>query len=391
MDRNNKMFSTQNHARLLAWKTPLVSLPHPNRQDETQQISSAIYSRMPGAGSVRIVAAMLGLASFALAAPASAAADITITDAKIAGGKLVVTGTTLTANMALVLDGKYATQSNVQRVFTFNAIYLPSDCIVEVGKLGSAATRAKAVVANCSAGGLNPKGAWNAATSYVTDDLVASLGSSWRAKRVNLSKSPSASPQDWEKFASKGDVGVAGTTGNTGANGTAGQQGTAGANGSPGAVGAPGAAGTPGAAGAAGTVLAFAEFYALMAPDNAATVAAGIAVAFPTGVVSGSDISQLTPGSFNLSKAGVYLVMFQVSVTEAGQLVLATNGIELPASVAGRATGASQIVGMSLVTAAADNTVLQVRNPSGNTTLTITPSAGGSHAVSAHVTILRLS
>jgi hypothetical protein len=138
-------------------------------------------------------------------------------------------------------------------------------------------------------------------------------------------------------------------------------------------------------------VLAFGEFYALMAPDNAATLAPGVAVAFPTAVVSGPGISQLTPSSFNLSKAGVYLVMFQVSVTEAGQLILVTNGTELPATVAGRATGASQIVGMSLVTAAADDTVLQVRNPSGNGTITITPSAGGGHPVSAHVTILRLS
>jgi hypothetical protein len=128
-----------------------------------------------------------------------------------------------------------------------------------------------------------------------------------------------------------------------------------------------------------------------MPSSNAATIAAGVAVAFPNGTVSGSDITQLTPSTFNLSTPGIYMVMFQVSVTEAGQLVLAANGTEIPASVAGRATGASQIVGMSFVTVAVADTVLQVRNPSGNGVLTITPSAGGVHPVSAHVTILRLS
>jgi hypothetical protein len=128
-----------------------------------------------------------------------------------------------------------------------------------------------------------------------------------------------------------------------------------------------------------------------MPSSNAATIAAGTAVSFPTGTVSGSDISQLTPNTFNLSTPGIYLVMFQVSVTEAGQLVLAANGTELPASVAGRATGASQIVGMSFVTVSAADTILQVRNPAGNTTLTITPFAGGGQPVSAHVAILRLS
>jgi hypothetical protein len=510
---------------------------------ETPQRGSAI-SRLPGAHSIRIFAAMLGLISFPPAAPALVA-DITITDAKIAGGKLVVGGFALAANTQVTLDNKFTTTTTISKSFTFSVIYLPPDCIVQLKKAGSPAPPTRAVVANC-ARGLNPMGVWSAPVNYVTNDLVASFGSSWRAKRINLNKSPSASPLDWEKFASKGDagsgatgatgaqgaagaigpngdtgaagaiglkgdagtvgaagspglagaigpkgnagaigaagsqglagaigpIGTAGATGaagsaglagaigpqgNAGATGTAGSQGLVGAIGPVGTAGATGAAGsqglvgaigpigTAGATGAAGsqglagaigqvgtagasgatgsqgpagaigaqgaqgatgaqgqqgptgaqgvqgTVLASAEFYALMPSSNAATIAAGAAVSFPTGVVSGSDISQLTPSTFNLSTPGLYLVMFQVSVTEAGQLVLAANGTELPSSVAGRATGASQIVGMSFVTVAANDTVLQVRNPTGNTTLTITPSAGGTHPVSAHVTILRLS
>ncbi len=55
------------------------------------------------------------------------------------------------------------------------------------------------------------------------------------------------------------------------------------------------------------------------------------------------------------------------------------------------ATGTSEIVGMALVTITEANSVLTVRNPSGNSTaLTITPLAGGTRSVSAHLMILRI-
>ena len=84
-------------------------------------------------------------------------------------------------------------------------------------------------------------------------------------------------------------------------------------------------------------------------------------------------------------------MFFQVSVTEAGQLVLTLNGTELPYTVTGRATGTSQIIGMALVENNIANSVLTVRNPEGTATaLTITPSAGGTEPVSAHLVITRL-
>jgi hypothetical protein len=137
---------------------------------------------------------------------------------------------------------------------------------------------------------------------------------------------------------------------------------------------------------------AFADFYALMPGDNATTVGVGTAVSFPNiGPTSASGIAQLSPSTFNIATPGVYLVNFQVSVTEAGQLILAANGLELPSTVVGRTTGTSQIVGVSLIRTTVANTVLEVRNPAGNlAALTITPSAGGTHAVSAHLTILRV-
>ena len=88
---------------------------------------------------------------------------------------------------------------------------------------------------------------------------------------------------------------------------------------------------------------------------------------------------------------GTYQVMFQASISEAGQLVLSLNGTELTYTVVGRATGTSQIAGMYLVTTSSVNSLLTVRNPLGNpVALTMTPVAGGSQAVSAHLLITQI-
>ena len=87
-----------------------------------------------------------------------------------------------------------------------------------------------------------------------------------------------------------------------------------------------------------------------------------------------------------------YQILFQVSVTEAGQLLLTLNGQDLEYTVAGRATGTSEIVGMAIITTTAVNSVLTVRNPAGNAAaLTITPLAGGTRPVSAHLVITQLA
>ncbi len=129
-----------------------------------------------------------------------------------------------------------------------------------------------------------------------------------------------------------------------------------------------------------------------MPPDNAATVAPGTDVSFPQdGPISGTDITRTGPSTFNLSEIGTYQVLFQVSVSEAGQLILTLDGADLDYTVVGRATGTSQIVGMALVTTTSINSILTVRNPAGNAAaLTITPLAGGTRPVSAHLVITRL-
>jgi hypothetical protein len=129
-----------------------------------------------------------------------------------------------------------------------------------------------------------------------------------------------------------------------------------------------------------------------MPPDNAATVGVGTDVSFPqNGPSSGSAIARTGASAFNLSAIGTYQVTFQVSTTEPGQLILTLNGADLAYTVVGRATGTSQIAGMSLVTTSGVNSILTVRNPAGNSTaLTITPIAGGTRAVSAHLVITQV-
>ncbi len=190
----------------------------------------------------------------------------------------------------------------------------------------------------------------------------------------------------------QGPIGETGPQGPIGETGPQGPIGETGPQGPIGETGPQGPIGETGPQGPAGGVLNFADFYALMPPDNSETVAPGTDVSFPQdGPNSGSDIVRTGPGSFNLAQIGTYQILFQVSVTEAGQLVLTLNGDELVYTVAGRATGTSQIVGMSIVTTGTANSILTVQNPAGNATaLTITPLAGGTVPVSAHILITQI-
>jgi hypothetical protein len=190
-----------------------------------------------------------------------------------------------------------------------------------------------------------------------------------------------------------GPAGPAGATGAVGPAGAVGLAGPAGATGAAGPAGAAGAVGPTGATGAAGGVLGFADFFALMPPDNAATVAPGTDVSFPqNGPTSGTTIARTGPSAFNLAAIGTYQILFQVSINEAGQLILTLNGADLAPTVVGRATGTSQIVGIALVQTTVINSILTVRNPAGNATaLTITPLAGGTRPVSAHLVITQLA
>ena len=190
----------------------------------------------------------------------------------------------------------------------------------------------------------------------------------------------------------QGPIGETGATGPQGPQGPIGETGAAGPQGPQGPIGETGATGPQGPQGIPGGVLNYADFYALMPPDNAATVAPGTDVSFPQdGPNSGSGITRVSDNEFNLELIGTYEVLFEVSITEAGQLILTLNGADLEYTVVGRATGASQIIGMAIVSTTVINSILTVRNPSGNATaLSITPLAGGTRPVSAHLLIIQI-
>ena len=189
-----------------------------------------------------------------------------------------------------------------------------------------------------------------------------------------------------------GEAGPVGPQGPAGIAGPIGPQGPVGETGPAGPQGPVGETGPVGPQGPAGGVLNYADFYAIMPPDNAATVAAGTDVSFPQdGPNSGSGIVRTGPSAFNLAEIGTYQVLFQVSVTEAGQLILTLNGEDLAYTVAGRTTGTSQIIGMAIVETTEINSILTVRNPEGTAAaLTITPLAGGTRPVSAHLVITQI-
>lgn len=174
-----------------------------------------------------------------------------------------------------------------------------------------------------------------------------------------------------------GSVGIAGIAGPSGAPGLAGAAGAAGVQGISGIPGAPG-------------LLDFSDFYALMGPDNLGPIAGGIAVQFPRiGSTTGAIIA-LSPSTFLLPTIGTYLVQFQVDVTAAAQLQLSLNTVPLPETVVGRATGTTQIIGVSLVTTTTAGSVLAVINPPANVALSLPINDGGINPVSAHLVITRI-
>lgn len=195
----------------------------------------------------------------------------------------------------------------------------------------------------------------------------------------------------------RGPIGLTGTQGPIGLTGPEGPQGVQGPIGpqgpigTQGPIGLTGPEGPPGPQGIPGGLISVADFYALMPEDNPTAISAGTAVAFPQNGPSSGPIVRNNDTQFILPEIGIYEVSFQVSVTEAGQLVVVLDGTELAYTVVGRDTRTSQIVGVCLVQTTLLDSVLSINNPLGNTTaLLITPTAGGEAPVSAHLVIKRV-
>jgi hypothetical protein len=128
-----------------------------------------------------------------------------------------------------------------------------------------------------------------------------------------------------------------------------------------------------------------------MPNDNSATIAPGSNIEFPNDGPNLGQVTRISASTFNLTNIGTYLIQFQVSIAEAGQLCIKLNSIEQLNSVVGRATVTSQIVGLSLITTTSSNSIISISNPLAEAiALTITPNAGGTNPVSAHLVILQI-
>lgn len=197
----------------------------------------------------------------------------------------------------------------------------------------------------------------------------------------------------------QGVPGAVGATGAIGPTGPQGPQGVAGATGAVGPIGpqgpqgpqgATGATGAVGPTGPAGGISEYASFYALAPNDNPTAIAQNTAVEFPNTTASTTGITRLTNSTFNLADTGTYLIMFKVNTNTAGQLGIAVNGAVQPSATFGNAADDGIIEGKTIITTTAANTVLSIVNPIA-TTVTVTPSAGGTEATVSDLTIIKLA
>lgn len=94
--------------------------------------------------------------------------------------------------------------------------------------------------------GLNARGAWSVADSYVADDVATEGGETWRCRVANcvVATPPTPSNLDWELLAAKGEDGATGAQGPQGFTGPSGPTGSAGPGGPQGVAGPTGPPGT---------------------------------------------------------------------------------------------------------------------------------------------------
>lgn len=234
-----------------------------------------------------------------LAASAAEAATLRISDATVTGGRLIISGKTDLGGRTVVLDGQFETTAEADGSFTFRlSNYLPSTCIVRLEADDAART---AVVANCGARGVTPRGAWVRQDSYVADDLVTFKGSSWRALSENSGQRPDSDGAPWEIFVARGQTGAAGPSGAPGEPGPQGPEGVAGPAGPQGPVGPQGPRGD------VGVIIGRASFNLTftVAANSCATVATVIPGSVDGDMVVASVLSYALPTTAFISGYGV--------------------------------------------------------------------------------------
>lgn len=191
----------------------------------------------------------------------------------------------------------------------------------------------------------------------------------------------------------QGIQGYPGPQGPTGPQGIPGPDGAAGVTGPTGPQGIPGPAGPAGATGPAGEsgLSSYATFYALMPTDNAIAIAPNAPIDFPTTATKTNDITVTSPSVFTVTTAGNYLVMFQASTTEGGQLQLTVNNTPIAYTTVGKAGENTQIVGFAILPLAANDAISVINPQTSTTAITLTQNAGGVSAVAAQLVIAKLA
>ena len=106
---------------------------------------------------------------------------------------------------------------------------------------------------------------------------------------------------------------------------------------------------------------------------------------------SGSGISRISDTSFNLAKAGSYQVMFHVTAVQIKKLGVTLNGTMQDYTISGRPSGASEIVGMTIVTTTQDDTVLTLRYPEDEEAISdVQPTDNPYLDITSHLVIIQL-
>lgn len=171
-----------------------------------------------------------------LLAPHAALATISVTDAKIAAGKLIISGTSEIGETVL-LDGLYTTQVT-NKAFSFNLVYVPASCIVSISAPGTTSPNIRAAVANCAPMPFQPAGVWQPDREYRPNDLVEREKRQFVAlanPRPNRNEDPLFATSFWRSLppqnATAEQTLLIGPQGERGEKGSAGQDGARGEDG----------------------------------------------------------------------------------------------------------------------------------------------------------------
>jgi len=147
-----------------------------------------------------------------------------------------------------------------------------------------------------------------------------------------------------------------------------------GPRGPPGLMGLPGVGerghiGPPGFKGERGKdgIMNFSDFYSLMPSDNSLIILPGSSISFPQNGPSNGVITRMNASQFNLLNIGTYEIIFQVGISEYGQLCIVLNDFEILSSIV---SGTFQIIGLSLIQTFAINSIISINNYSESTSIT---------------------